>query len=170
MALLISTAFWAWLWGPVGILLAIPLTVCLGVLGTQVYLDTYATIGIRPTIAREVQAAFSTARVESLLAQPAVRWIVAECEAHLIGFTQLTLGPGQPDAIHGGTDMTTNAPASLRRASTASACARSARGWNHAADPLRVQRDEDKSIDLEPGSQPASTRQQTHGSARDVDA
>jgi len=36
VALLIATAFWAWLWGPVGILLAIPLTVCLGVLGKYV--------------------------------------------------------------------------------------------------------------------------------------
>ena len=33
VALLMATAFWAWLWGPIGILLAIPLTVCLGVLG-----------------------------------------------------------------------------------------------------------------------------------------
>jgi hypothetical protein len=31
-----SIAFWAWLWGPVGLLLATPLTVCLGVLGKYV--------------------------------------------------------------------------------------------------------------------------------------
>jgi predicted PurR-regulated permease PerM len=36
VALLMATAFWAWLWGPIGILLAIPLTVCLGVLGKYV--------------------------------------------------------------------------------------------------------------------------------------
>src|SRR5712691_4435771 len=36
VALLIATAFWGWLWGPVGILLAIPLTVCLGVIGKYV--------------------------------------------------------------------------------------------------------------------------------------
>ena len=31
---------------------------CLGVLATQVFLDTYATGGIRPAVAREVLAAF----------------------------------------------------------------------------------------------------------------
>jgi len=29
IALLIATAFWAWLWGPIGLALAVPLTVCL---------------------------------------------------------------------------------------------------------------------------------------------
>src|SRR4030095_13385636 len=33
VALLMAIAFWTWLWGPVGLLLATPLTVCLGVLG-----------------------------------------------------------------------------------------------------------------------------------------
>jgi predicted PurR-regulated permease PerM len=32
-ALLVAVAFWTWLWGPVGLLLATPLTVCLVVLG-----------------------------------------------------------------------------------------------------------------------------------------
>jgi predicted PurR-regulated permease PerM len=36
VAILMSIAFWAWLWGPVGLLLATPLTVCLGVLGKYV--------------------------------------------------------------------------------------------------------------------------------------
>ncbi len=35
-ALLIAVAFWAWLWGPVGLVLASPLTVCLVVLGRHV--------------------------------------------------------------------------------------------------------------------------------------
>src|SRR4051812_44940540 len=33
LAILISAAFWALLWGPIGLLLATPLTVCLAVLG-----------------------------------------------------------------------------------------------------------------------------------------
>jgi len=33
VSLLVSAAFWAWLWGPVGLVLATPLTVCLAVLG-----------------------------------------------------------------------------------------------------------------------------------------
>ncbi len=36
VALLVATGFWAWLWGPVGLLLATPLTVCIIVLGRHV--------------------------------------------------------------------------------------------------------------------------------------
>ena len=72
---------------------------CLGVLGKQVFLDTYATTGIRASLAREVLDAFSTERIQLLLAQPGVHWIVAECEAHLIGFAQLTLGASHPQVL-----------------------------------------------------------------------
>jgi hypothetical protein len=36
VALLIAVAFWTWLWGPLGLLMATPLTVCLVVLGKHV--------------------------------------------------------------------------------------------------------------------------------------
>lgn len=36
VALLIAVAFWTWLWGPMGLLMATPLTVCLVVLGKHV--------------------------------------------------------------------------------------------------------------------------------------
>jgi predicted PurR-regulated permease PerM len=36
VALLISAAFWAWLWGPAGLVLSAPLTACLAVLGRYV--------------------------------------------------------------------------------------------------------------------------------------
>ena len=36
VALLISLAFWTWLWGPLGLLMATPLTVCLVVMGKHV--------------------------------------------------------------------------------------------------------------------------------------
>ena len=36
LALLMSVAFWTWLWGPLGLLMATPLTVCLVVLGKHV--------------------------------------------------------------------------------------------------------------------------------------
>lgn len=36
VALLVSIAFWTWLWGPIGLILATPLTVCLVVLGKYV--------------------------------------------------------------------------------------------------------------------------------------
>jgi diamine N-acetyltransferase len=69
----------------------------IGVLGTQVSLDTYATQGIRPLLAREVLAHFSTEAIASLLAQPHTRFVLAEREGHLIGFVQL--GFGQAHAL-----------------------------------------------------------------------
>lgn len=36
IAVVVSTVFWTWLWGPLGLLLAMPITVCLAVLGRNV--------------------------------------------------------------------------------------------------------------------------------------
>ena len=36
LALLISAMFWTWLWGPVGLVLSAPLTVCLAAVGKHV--------------------------------------------------------------------------------------------------------------------------------------
>src|SRR6185503_391124 len=36
IAILVAAVFWTWLWGPVGLLLSTPLTVCLVVLGRYV--------------------------------------------------------------------------------------------------------------------------------------
>ena len=36
VALLVAVAFWTWLWGAVGLILATPMTVCIGVLGKHV--------------------------------------------------------------------------------------------------------------------------------------
>ncbi|PXW91376.1 putative PurR-regulated permease PerM [Nitrosomonas sp. Nm84] len=51
-ALLISVAFWTWLWGPIGLILASPLTVCIVVLGRYVpYLNFIDTLlGDQPTL------------------------------------------------------------------------------------------------------------------------
>ena len=64
---------------------------CLGVLGLQVFLDTYATDGIRAEIAREVLAQFDTDVVATLLAAPDTCWLVAERDGHLIGFAQCAM-------------------------------------------------------------------------------
>lgn len=69
---------------------------CLRVLGLQVFLDTYATEGIRPAVAREVLAAFSEQATQSALADPAMRTTVAERDGHMIGFAQLRLRAAQP--------------------------------------------------------------------------
>lgn len=67
----------------------------IGVLGTQVFLDTYATAGIRPLLAREVRQNFSTEAIAALLARPQTRFVLAEREGHLVGFVQLGLGARQ---------------------------------------------------------------------------
>ena len=36
VAVMIAATFWTWLWGPIGLLLSTPLTVCLGVLGRHI--------------------------------------------------------------------------------------------------------------------------------------
>ena len=36
IALIVAAVFWTWLWGPVGLVLATPLTVCLVVMGRHV--------------------------------------------------------------------------------------------------------------------------------------
>jgi GNAT superfamily N-acetyltransferase len=64
---------------------------CLGVLGLQVFLDTYATGGIRPTLAREVLDQFSTEAMRRRLERANGRLCVAELDGHLIGLAQLGL-------------------------------------------------------------------------------
>ena len=56
VALLVSVAFWTWLWGPLGLLLATPLTVCLVVLGKHVPgLEFLSTLmADRPALAPEI--------------------------------------------------------------------------------------------------------------------
>ncbi|MHB1204056.1 MAG: AI-2E family transporter [Rhodospirillaceae bacterium] len=55
IAVVIAAAFWTWLWGPVGLLLSTPLTVCLVVLGRHVerlqFLDVL--LGDRPALTPE---------------------------------------------------------------------------------------------------------------------
>jgi len=69
---------------------------CLGVLSTQVFLDTYAPRGIRPPVAREVLALHSVAAYEALLADAAITILLAECAGHLVGFSQVRDGAGDP--------------------------------------------------------------------------
>ena len=74
---------------------------CLSVLAMQVFLDTYATEGIRPAIAREVLAGYSAEVFAADIAAPHTRITVAERAGHLIGFAHLTLGATAPLAPPG---------------------------------------------------------------------
>lgn len=44
LALIIAAIFWTWIWGPMGLVLAVPLTVCLVVIGT--YLPRFESISV----------------------------------------------------------------------------------------------------------------------------
>ena len=68
---------------------------CLGVLATQVFLDTYARNGITKAIATEVRNAFSTEAFAALLSAPDTQLQVAEVDGHSVGFVQTTGGTQQ---------------------------------------------------------------------------
>ena len=76
---------------------------CIGVLATQVFLDTYALDGIRPSLAREVLHHLSTGAIARSLADPGTVFVLAERAGNLIGFAQLTIGATQENA---GTEAT----------------------------------------------------------------
>lgn len=67
---------------------------CLSVLAMQVFLDTYATRGIRPALAREVLLTYSEAGFLAAMANANTRILVAELMGHLVGFAQIRLGAG----------------------------------------------------------------------------
>ena len=69
---------------------------CIGVLGMQVFLDTYATHGIRRSIADEVLQAFAPATIAHLLTQPDISLMVAQANEHLVGFAQTKLNARHP--------------------------------------------------------------------------
>jgi GNAT superfamily N-acetyltransferase len=62
---------------------------CLGVLSTQVFLDTYATSGISADLAHEAQQIHSPAAFEVVLRSPRSEITVAEVGGNLIGFVEL---------------------------------------------------------------------------------
>ncbi len=67
-------------------------SLCLSVLAMQVFLDTYATQGIRPSIAREVLSGYSEAVFAAAVRDERARIHVAEAQAHLVGFAHVTVG------------------------------------------------------------------------------
>ena len=77
-------------------------SLCLSVLAMQVSLDTYATEGIRPAIAREVLTAYRSEVFAALLTEPQSAIEVAEYGGHLIGFNQLSFNAPQPLLPHAG--------------------------------------------------------------------
>ncbi|RYF61914.1 MAG: GNAT family N-acetyltransferase [Comamonadaceae bacterium] len=77
----------------------------LRLLATQVYLDTYATQGISPTLAREVIGLFSEPAMALRLNSADVEITVAEVDGHLVGFLDLTSGGDCPAASVQGAEV-----------------------------------------------------------------
>ena len=75
---------------------------CLGVLATQVFLDTYAFAGITKDVATEVRDAFSTEAFGNILSADSTFITVAVYGGALVGFSQTTIGAHQSLAPPGG--------------------------------------------------------------------
>jgi len=67
---------------------------CVALLGTQVFLDTYATDGMRPSLAREAHETLSPRVMEALLAEPSSTILVAETNRHLVAFAHVSAQVG----------------------------------------------------------------------------
>ena len=66
-------------------------SLCLSVLAMQVFLDTYATEGIRPELAREVLTTYSEDAFSKAISSKGSRIVLAEINDHVVGFAEITL-------------------------------------------------------------------------------
>lgn len=62
-------------------------------LATQVFLDTYATEGIRPDLARHAFSEYTVTAFAARLLEPDRAFLVAEEGSGLVGFAEVLLGP-----------------------------------------------------------------------------
>ncbi|MGE6388522.1 N-acetyltransferase family protein [Pseudomonas sp. NPDC078416] len=60
-------------------------------LGIQVFMDTYATEGVRDAIAREVLESFAPETIAAMIERPDSVFLLAEARQHLVGFAQVCL-------------------------------------------------------------------------------
>ncbi len=79
---------------------------CIGVLATQVFLDTYATDGLRPDLAREAVANYSPAVFEARIRDSANHFLLAERAGHLVAFSECSLSSKPPiPSLSGGVEL-----------------------------------------------------------------
>lgn len=72
---------------------------CLAALASLVWLDTYATAGIRPALARYVQASLNPQTFLEKLADGSQHILLIERDAHVLAYAVLQVGavcPGEP--------------------------------------------------------------------------
>ncbi len=70
--------------------------ICIGLLSMQVFLDTYATEGVRPGLAREALSEYSPAQFEQRLRDENRSFILAEAGEGLLGFAEVNTKPSPP--------------------------------------------------------------------------
>ncbi len=68
----------------------------IAVLGMQVFMDTYATEGVRDAIAREALESFAPETISANIERSDSIFLLAEVDEHLVGFTQICLQTGHP--------------------------------------------------------------------------
>ncbi|MEO5672409.1 MAG: GNAT family N-acetyltransferase [Ramlibacter sp.] len=68
----------------------------IAVLGSQVFLDTYASEGISQSIAEEALEYFTPDAISLQLADASTAFIVAESSGHMVGFAHVVLGMAHP--------------------------------------------------------------------------
>jgi GNAT superfamily N-acetyltransferase len=79
---------------------------CVGVLAIQVFLDTYATAGIRGDLAREALATYSPAVFEAQIRDSANHFVLAERAGHLLAFSECSRSSPPPtESLSGGIEL-----------------------------------------------------------------
>ncbi|WP_095079259.1 N-acetyltransferase [Pseudomonas sp. Irchel s3h17] len=62
---------------------------CISGLATQVFLDTYATDGMRADLAEEALTVYAPTQFDTRLKHPDTRFILVERDVHLLGFAEI---------------------------------------------------------------------------------
>lgn len=79
---------------------------CISGLATQVFLDTYATDGMRADLAQEALTVYAPALFETRLKDSATRFVLAERDGHLQGFAEIVANAeGAIPALSAGTEL-----------------------------------------------------------------
>ena len=79
----------------------------LAALAIQVWLDTYATDGVNDLLGRHVLDAFTPSGFSALAQDPAAALLVAQNDAHLVGYALLRFDSAQPLALACNTELCT---------------------------------------------------------------
>lgn len=81
-------------------------TLCVSVLATLVFLDTYASDGVRPDLAREALSNYSPEVFEARIRDSSNHFLLAERAGHLVAFSECSLSSQPPvPFLSGGVEL-----------------------------------------------------------------